>query len=219
MIVSTPSGLNPYYPALLTEAITLFGAGLCWGMEKASATLGLSFAPQERRQTDTSLQSRSDRLSGMHLDGYDEAGVFRRGDLGRSGPRDGAMPRVIRENSLESEASSTGAAVRRQRGALSSVVGEGFDGPAERRMGSAREAGQEGGGDGESGQDREVSLLSMTGTPALILVRQFLQIGAGELDADASEKVRPVSGQVTSYYIPHGRPGPTPKRVKTSARR
>lgn len=37
-------GANLYYPALLSNAIAFFGAGLCWRLDKASAALDLSAA-------------------------------------------------------------------------------------------------------------------------------------------------------------------------------
>ena len=39
------SGANPYYPALLSDALTFVGGGLCWGLAKASAAANLSPPP------------------------------------------------------------------------------------------------------------------------------------------------------------------------------
>lgn len=36
------SGANPYYPTLLSDALTFLGGGLSWGLKKASAAANLS---------------------------------------------------------------------------------------------------------------------------------------------------------------------------------
>lgn len=36
---TTVGGTNPYFPALLSDILVFLGAGLCWGLSKASAAV------------------------------------------------------------------------------------------------------------------------------------------------------------------------------------
>lgn len=195
-------GSNPYYPALLSDTVVFLGGGLCWGLGKSSAALGLSMNDDSNCSHDKANGCRHMDSAHVNTDG---SHYSHRGD---------GVGNIFNERTSLGQARELTASTREDPVDYTVTRGETFSAPTRSRYEADVQAMNEDGmGESvndaptvtreESGPGLGVSKIETCGdasskeaskgwTPAhssLLLTRHLLQIDEGDLQPDAADKV------------------------------